>query len=161
MVQLNALGVGPSPGSWDVRVLVNDGSGGFATSQATLNVLVWLPGDANGDNLVDGGDYTIWADNYSQPDLFGPQYGDFNYDGSADGGDYTIWADNFAPAPVPASLPGETWPDGSVTANQRQLFETDWSLAHATSRVTARWTVPTTRFGRIATCSRLRRRSYQ
>ena len=52
-----------------------------------------VPGDANGDSIVDGGDYTIWADHYGQPG--GWIDGDFNGDGIVDGGDYTLWADNY------------------------------------------------------------------
>jgi len=54
------------------------------------------PGDANSDELVDGSDYTVWADSYL---LSGRnwQTGDFNGDGLVDGADYTIWADNWFP----------------------------------------------------------------
>ena len=66
------------------------------------------PGDANYDGLVDGGDYTIWANCYSDTGL-GWGGGDFNGDGVTDGGDYTIWADYYgtgggAAIPEPATL---------------------------------------------------------
>ncbi len=75
-----------------------------------------VPGDANLDGMVDGGDYTLWADNYNQPG--GWQQGDFSGDGFVDGGDYTLWADNYgskglaaggcgtggAPIPEPATM---------------------------------------------------------
>ncbi len=54
-----------------------------------------LPGDGTGDGVVDGADYTTWADNYLMPNRFGPTVGDFNSDGIVDAADYTIWADNF------------------------------------------------------------------
>jgi hypothetical protein len=67
-------------------------------------------GDANGDGLVSGADYTIWADNF---DGFAGDAmhsdGDFSHDGFVTGADYTIWADNFgfgegaAPVPEPGS----------------------------------------------------------
>ncbi|MBX7071867.1 MAG: DUF4465 domain-containing protein [Pirellulales bacterium] len=67
-----------------------------------------VPGDANGDTLVDGADYTIWADHFQQSG--GYAQGDFNGDGVVDGADYTIWADHFAPAsaalPVPEPATG-------------------------------------------------------
>jgi len=47
--------------------------------------------DANGDGVVDGGDYTAWADHYGQPS----SPGDFSGDGITDGADYTLWADNY------------------------------------------------------------------
>ena len=51
-------------------------------------------GDINYDGKVDGGDYTIWADNYGQSGV-GWSGGDLNGDGVVDGGDYTLWADNY------------------------------------------------------------------
>ncbi len=50
------------------------------------------PGDANFDDVVDGADYTIWADNYHLPGSWAE--GDFNQDGYVDGADYTLWADH-------------------------------------------------------------------
>lgn len=54
-----------------------------------------LPGDANYDRVVDGGDYTIWADNYLTGGGHKVYNGDFSGDGLVDGADYTIWADNY------------------------------------------------------------------
>jgi len=51
-------------------------------------------GDATDNGRVDGGDYTIWADNFGAADV-GHAGGDFNCDGIVNGADYTIWADNF------------------------------------------------------------------
>ncbi len=53
------------------------------------------PGDANSDGLVDGADYTVWADNFLKSATW--RHGNFNYDAIVDGADYTVWADNFAP----------------------------------------------------------------
>ena len=68
----------------------------------------WSPrakyGDANLDDVVDGGDYTLWADNYLQTGKAW-QTGDFNNDGLVDGGDYTLWADNFAPPAMATAVP--------------------------------------------------------
>jgi len=52
-------------------------------------------GDANLDGIIDGLDYTIWADNFGKTTLKKNLSGDFNGDGVVDGLDYTIWADNF------------------------------------------------------------------
>ncbi len=67
-------------------------------------------GDINYDGLVDGGDYTIWADHYGQSDV-GFSGGDLNGDGVVNGGDYTLWADNYnlggagaSAVPEPTSL---------------------------------------------------------
>lgn len=58
-----------------------------------------LPGDANNDQLVDGADYTLWADNYLSANV-GFRKGDFTGDGIVDGADYVVWADHFAPGPL-------------------------------------------------------------
>jgi formylglycine-generating enzyme required for sulfatase activity len=55
--------------------------------------LALILGDANGDVLVDGADYTIWADHFLLPGV-GFALGDFNMDGVVNGADYTLWADN-------------------------------------------------------------------
>ena len=71
-------------------------------------------GDANADALVDGADYTIWADHYKVTGVRsfsegGWGFGNFNEDNTVDGADYTLWADNCQPvgsasAPEPAAL---------------------------------------------------------
>jgi streptogramin lyase len=85
---------------------------GFFTKAANndLNIpaqmLLYTPGDANGDNQVTGADYTIWADHFGKAGTFTPAQGDLNGDGVVTGADYTIWADNFgkwAAPPGPAS----------------------------------------------------------
>jgi len=55
------------------------------------------PADGNRDRVVDGADYTIWADNYLQSTNVSFATGDYSGDGKVDGADYTIWADNFNP----------------------------------------------------------------
>ncbi len=74
------------------------------------------PGDTQPDGKVDGGDYTVWADNYGKTDApawsaGGWTVGNFTEDTNVDGGDYTVWADNYGydgtggvPVPEPATL---------------------------------------------------------
>ena len=52
------------------------------------------PGDANGDNKVDGVDYVIWLTNYNKQ-AFGASRGDFNNSSFVDGLDYVIWRNNY------------------------------------------------------------------
>ena len=52
------------------------------------------PGDANGDNLVNETDFTIWLSHFGQA-ISGVINGDFNGDGHVDGVDYTIWLNNY------------------------------------------------------------------
>lgn len=54
-----------------------------------------IPGDANGDGMVNGADVTIIADNWQQSGSSGPLMGDLNNDGIVDGSDVTILADNW------------------------------------------------------------------
>ena len=68
-----------------------------------------LPGDANGDGLVDVADYNIWAANVGKTGATWAQ-GDFNGDGLVDVADYNIWAANVgatynaSPNPEPATM---------------------------------------------------------
>lgn len=51
-------------------------------------------GDANGDNKVDGIDYTIWLNHYNEA-VSGILSGDFDNSGRVDGVDYTIWLNHY------------------------------------------------------------------
>jgi hypothetical protein len=59
-----------------------------------------IPGDANDDGKVDGGDLAIWQQHY---DPLGANanntfaWGDFNGDGKIDGGDLAIWQQYYDP----------------------------------------------------------------
>jgi len=52
-------------------------------------------GDANGDNIVNDIDYTIWLSNYQNSSSCGVPCGDFNSDGTTNSLDYIIWVNNF------------------------------------------------------------------
>jgi hypothetical protein len=65
-----------------------------------------LPGDINGDGLVDVADYNVWASNVGTTGATWSQ-GDVNGDGLVDVADYNIWAANVgntASTPEPATL---------------------------------------------------------
>ena len=53
-----------------------------------------IPGDANGDGLVDGQDYVIWLNNYNTQ-TNGADKGDFDANGIVDGLDYVIWLNHY------------------------------------------------------------------
>jgi len=53
------------------------------------------PGDANGDNKVDGLDYVVWLNNYNKTVSNGSASGDFDGNGKVDGLDYVIWLVNY------------------------------------------------------------------
>jgi enterochelin esterase-like enzyme len=70
-----------------------------------------LPGDANGDSVVDGLDYLIWAQNFGDDPANdppgSPANGDLNDDGRVDGLDYVLWAGSYgAGAAVSVPEPG-------------------------------------------------------
>jgi hypothetical protein len=52
------------------------------------------PGDANGDNKVDGQDYVVWLSHFGQT-MLGSANGDFNNDGKVNGQDYVVWLNNY------------------------------------------------------------------
>ena len=47
--------------------------------------------DANGDGVVDGGDFMIWQRNLGKGNPTGPTEGDFNFDGAVDAADLDLW----------------------------------------------------------------------
>jgi hypothetical protein len=52
-------------------------------------------GDANKDGRIDGIDYVIWLNHYTQQTSMGASDGDFNLDGHVDGIDYIYWLNNY------------------------------------------------------------------
>jgi hypothetical protein len=78
-----------------------------------------IPGDANLDEIVDGADYTIWADNYD--DGTGPGGkswvdGDFTGEGYVSGADYTIWADHYLQSSSMADFSATAVPEPTTLA---------------------------------------------
>jgi len=110
----------------------------FGTSPVSLawyftGKMTELPtlGDATGDDITDGADYTVWADNFLTTTALGAAGGDFNLDGLVDGADYTVWADHFSPAELSfAAVPEPT----------------AWSLALGGLLGCSVWTVQRRRF---------------
>ncbi len=89
----------------DIFGTTNDGG---ANGDGTVFELLanHIPGDINGDGLVDVADYNIWAANVGRTGATWSQ-GDLNGDGLVDVADYNIWAANVgktAGTPEPASL---------------------------------------------------------
>ena len=64
----------------------------IATTQPTAAPKL---GDANGDNMVNDIDYSIWISNYQKTGTCGPSCGDFNNDGAVDSLDYIVWVNHF------------------------------------------------------------------
>lgn len=102
------LGFDPVTGQQLYVDPINNPQGLFFTSTnltiAAQLLFVAVSGDGNEDTIVDGADYTIWADHFLQTSKLGAMGGDYSFDGVVDGADYTIWADNYAPLSAAASL---------------------------------------------------------
>ena len=85
------------------------GSGGggdlntWLADNVSLENIESLPGDANGDGMVDGSDVTILAGNWQILTGATWEMGDFNGDGKVDGSDVTILAGNWQAGVTPAA----------------------------------------------------------
>jgi hypothetical protein len=90
-------------------------------------------GDANGDDLVDIGDFATLAANFNQP-LFGPDNGDFDRTNLVDIGDFAILAgnfnQNFAARAVPEiTTPGDASGDNAVDIGDFAILASNFNHA--------------------------------
>ena len=74
---------------------LTDSSGSTSWSTNFVIVHIRLPGDGNGDLVVDGLDYGLWQNGYQQPGANTFDKGDYNGDGFCDGLDYGVWQNNY------------------------------------------------------------------
>jgi hypothetical protein len=68
------------------------------TITPTLSIMptqVQKAGDANNDTKVDGIDFVLWLNHYSQVTTNGYRDGDFNTDRKVDGIDFVVWLSNY------------------------------------------------------------------
>jgi hypothetical protein len=91
---------GQTEATFDLMVVDDTDRDGAQTVTigATGEVVLGIPGDANGDGFVSDADYTIWADNYGTQTGATGETGDFNGDGAVTDADYTVWADHYGSA---------------------------------------------------------------
>jgi hypothetical protein len=84
---------GAAYGSHSITVKATD-TGGLTATSAPTSVRISIPGDGNGDGVVDGLDYGIWQNGFNRP---GASFamGDYNNDGIVDAMDYGVWADHY------------------------------------------------------------------
>ena len=71
-------------------------------SRSDNYALAWftlIPGDANGDGIVDGADLAVWQRHYDPLGLSLPTWvkGDWNFDNIVDGADLALWQQNYNP----------------------------------------------------------------
>lgn len=78
----------------------------FLTNPLFSNPFVTLPGDYNGDGVVDNGDYVVWRSTLNKT---GSQNADGDGNGTVDAADYAIWRNNF----------GRTWQDLATGSGSR------------------------------------------
>ena len=119
----SVLTYGTRVGEFDAITGLDFGSGMSLTpiyGATDLQLVVQLPGDGNGDGMVDGLDYLLWAANYGDDPAMeppgSPENGDYNDDGMVDGLDYLIWAGQFGAGSATAvPEPGSTllWMTGA------------------------------------------------
>lgn len=64
-----------------------------------------LPGNYNGDGLVDAADYTVWRDADGAAGTLPFDGADGDGNGLVDAGDYAVWADNYGAAVTPSPVP--------------------------------------------------------
>ncbi|MEN1678825.1 MAG: DUF5060 domain-containing protein [Planctomycetota bacterium] len=88
---------------------------GVAPPELVLEVLN-LPGDYNGDTVVDVADYAVWRANFGAT---GPNSADGNSDGVVDTADFTIWRDNLSLAANAAPAAAETQDPPPATSAPR------------------------------------------
>ncbi len=75
------------------------------TTEVVLTHYLALPGDANGDMVVDVSDFNIWNSNKFSADTDW-LHGDFNGDGNTDVSDFNIWnANKFSSVPMTPAVP--------------------------------------------------------
>ena len=85
-----------------------------------------IPGDANGDRIVDGSDATILANYWQQSTTLGASAGDFNGDGFVDGSDATILANYWQYGVVNPTIPGDINGDGYVDGSDATILAAHW-----------------------------------
>jgi probable HAF family extracellular repeat protein len=90
--------------AWDINddgQVTGFGKNAFGATHAFLLTPIeeQIPGDANADGKVDGGDLAIWQQHYDPLGTGNNTFadGDFNGDGKIDGGDLAIWQQHYDP----------------------------------------------------------------
>src|SRR5690606_13194570 len=73
-----------------------------------------LPGDYNGDGVVDAADYTVWRDNLGTTGLAAYASADGDGDGEITLLDYQLWSDNYGASIALAASRSTPEPTGSV-----------------------------------------------
>jgi len=99
-----------------------------------------LPGDANGDGLVDGPDYVIWLNHYNQS-ATGAANGDFDNSGKVDGLDYVLWLNSYGKIEPKTSCLSRPGPMVTVSGNQTVRYDTRGNPLAADTKIDARTAV--------------------
>ncbi len=100
--------------SWKVRYEDSQGTWSYYSSPTSFTTLTALPGDFNGDGVVNGQDFLTWQTHY--PTLSGATLaiGDANGDGMVNGADFLIWQQNYNPLGTTVTSQSQT----AAVANQ-------------------------------------------
>jgi MYXO-CTERM domain-containing protein len=73
-----------------------------------------LPGDYNGNGVVDAADYTVWRDNLGATGLAAYASADGDGDGEVTLQDYQLWSDNYGASITLASSQSTPEPTGML-----------------------------------------------
>ena len=116
-----------------VAVIPDDGAISGVTVTDTATVVHALPGDANGDGVVNGADLNIVLSNYDKTGMDWAQ-GDFNGDGIVNGADLNIVLSNYGQS-LAVSAAVVTPPTAPIDQAPSQAAPTNASPIHVTAVV--------------------------
>ena len=85
-------------------------SRGVFVAESTVPEVITLPGDYNGDDTVDAGDYVVWRDNLGQPVVLPND----PTSGTVGQVDYDVWKANFGATLLPGLASAVPEPPGGL-----------------------------------------------
>ncbi len=93
------------PGTYTLGVSLLGGGNRTETYGLAWDTLI--PGDADGNGKIDGGDLMLWQQHYDPLGLVENVWtmGDWNWDGKVDGRDFALWQQNYDPLGTGLGLP--------------------------------------------------------
>jgi|GEM_PF-6408518 len=86
----------PSGSAPDIGAIEVGSSSTVIASSTPIATPTRKIGDANGDNLINEPDFSIWKNSYLvKPSSMGSDFGDFDNNNLVDGVDYMLWVNNY------------------------------------------------------------------
>ncbi len=97
--EVTLTSVAPLPGDYNGDGIVD--AADYNLWRSSFGSAINLAADGNGNGLVDAGDYIVWRDHFNAESL--PLTGDYNHNGVVDAADYVVWRDTLASTVAPGS----------------------------------------------------------